>query len=1406
MKQFLICVLLLFLLPSTSWAQESIQNEINTYVQNTGAKVTVDKATNRPNFIKFPSNNPVTFTKKSLVENVESFITENSNILGIDPKQDIYVDKKTSKDAYQMEHITKQQTYHGVPVYGAVLNFHLKDKNLVSLNGTIIADIKVDPIPSISANRAADLALRKLEKDLPNSSTSNLSIQNNELYIFQKGLADGVPGPKLLVYRIEISDMVQIREFLFIDAHTGELVDQFSGNHTALNRKLYQPSYSASNPTNNLVWKEGDSFPGSLDKWQQSEIEVSGHIYNLMKNAFGRLSYDGADAAMITTHNNPGISCPNANWNGVTANYCTNVASDDVVAHEWGHAYTEYTSGLIYRWQSGALNEAYSDIWGETVDQLNNYFDENESNVLRTGCASSNRWRMGEQASAFGGAIRDMWDPTCNGHPGKVSDPQFICSAGYDGGGVHINSGVINHAYALLVDGGTYNGQTVTGLGLTKAAHIFWRAQSYYLTPTSDFANLADILPMAATDILGVDLEALSTGVPLGASGKIIDNNDIEQLNKVILAVEMGMESNCQFQTWVKDAPALCEGASSSHALLYEDFETGLNGFTVSYESSSNTFTSRDWSIAAPKDGYAGNAAFASNPDIGDCVNSYENGVLHLDSPILNFPVGTTGDLILAFDHMIASEDTWDGGNVKYKKNNGAWTLIPASAFIANPYNGTLRPTIGSDNPLAGQAAFTGSENGSISATWAQSQINLSNLGIIASDQIQIRWDFGSDCGSGTRGWFVDNVRVFTCSVTPAVHFSIAKTVMNESQANVVNDCFDYIDVPVTIQVDKAPSQPVEVTVTSTGTAKNGSNGDYIITPNVVTLSAGQLSQNVTVRVFNDANIEGAEDVVLAYTINNNGGDAYLAAEFQTHTVTILDDDLQPGNYTEEILYSQFNNSNNYWKVINGGNSADSWYLYIKSDKYLDNSGKPFFYMDSDATGTETLVDEILESPVINTSGKKNLKLTFSQDWRPYNGFDDYAETGTVEVWDGTTWQNILTLNESSGRLGDIANGSPNLQSLNIPDSYANPNMKIRFHYMAQFDYWWAIDNVKLTATNSNEIQTTVNTGNSDTQYLGPHETAVFYDPTTGNLLAKIENLSSHDYGCTTVELNRAGTDATTWYGSYDISNKTIKVTPANNSPTGEYKITLYYKAEELPNFNGEQIKSIGKTEGNLSGANASNSTFTAVSLVPAFELDYAYSATFNTGFSEFGLSNADKPLPVTLINFEGKNTNEGNLLSWTTSVEVNNDYFEIERSTNGKNFSALDKVKGKGSLAGITKYYYTDSSNPIGTSYYRLKQFDFDGSYAYSRMITLQADAASQLKVYPNPVQSLLTLEMPEGNLSNVQLSLVNSAGLEIIKEVKVSVKNGIVTKDLSSLMPGIYQVILQSENATYHSKIVKN
>ena len=116
--------------------------------------------------------------------------------------------------------------------------------------------------------------------------------------------------------------------------------------------------------------------------------------------------------------------------------------------------------------------------------------------------ADSYRWLMGEKSDAFGGAIRDMWNPTCYGDPGKVSDAEYVCDTD-DSGGVHSNSGVVNHGYALLVDGGTFNGTTVAGIGLDKAAAIYYQAMTEYQTPVSNFADHADSLEASCADLTG---------------------------------------------------------------------------------------------------------------------------------------------------------------------------------------------------------------------------------------------------------------------------------------------------------------------------------------------------------------------------------------------------------------------------------------------------------------------------------------------------------------------------------------------------------------------------------------------------------------------------------------------------------------------------------------------------------------------------------------------------------------------------------------------------------------------------------------------------------------------------------------------------------------------------------------
>ena len=750
------------LLSSTLISAQDTRKSISEFQIKTQATITVNETSGIPEFIKFPSANPLELKGNTIVNKAFNFLETNKGIYNIDSENDIFNVEKTEVDEYGLKHLILNQEYKGVPVYDGKLHFHFNEQEkLTSINGNYISTIKLIVEPSLNKSEANIIALRAIENQDLNFSGETLKVQNSTLYIFAKGLIQGHVTSNYLVYEVEVRNDLDVREFVFVNAHNGEIVQQFTGMAHAINRVIYEGN------TANVVWAEGDALPGSLTIWQQNEVIASEHMYNFFNNAFGYVSYNGADAQMRTINNSFNISCPNASWNGSTTNFCDGTASDDVIAHEWGHAYTGSTSSLIYAYQSGAMNESFSDIWGETIDLLNGYEDADDDQSLRTSCGSSDRWRIGEDASAFGGAIRDMWNPPCNGDPGKVTDGNYRCGT-FDSGGVHSNSGIPNHAYALLVDGGSYNGQVINGIGFTKAAHIFWRVQSQYLTATSDFSVLADALEAATTDLIGVNLEGLSTtNSAAGPSGEIITASDLTEVINVVLAVELRIEPDgCNYTPILAPISDLCD-AATSNPIFFEDWENGIGSWTVEQlPVEETTWESRDWVIenSLPKE-RMGSAIFGVDPINGNCTTDLENGIIRLQSPVINFPNFLDGTFDMAFNHNISTEDSWDGANIKYSINSGPWSLLPTMAFVENAYNGIINPrSAGNDNPMHNQDAFTGSDEGSTSGSWGTSVINLSLLGVLPNDTIQFRFEVGTDGCNGRVGWYIDEIMIYNCS------------------------------------------------------------------------------------------------------------------------------------------------------------------------------------------------------------------------------------------------------------------------------------------------------------------------------------------------------------------------------------------------------------------------------------------------------------------------------------------------------------------------------------------------------------------------------------------------------------------------------------------------------------------
>jgi len=753
-----------------STAQDTASKAVANLEAKTQAIVTLNKNLQTPGFIKFPMRNPYQLEGNTIKAKVNSFLNTYKSIYKITDIDTSLKDGEMTTDVYGLKHFVLKQYYKGVPVFDAELKFHFnKNEDLNSINGNIISDININHIPSINKNNAGNIALRLLETQNLNKSGAALKIISNQLYLFPIGLAQGYVTNKHLAYRIEIRNNLDVREFLFIDGHTGKLIEQFTGIAHVLDRILYEKD------TDNLRYTEGGST-FFLGEWGQNEIETAGHVYYFFKNAFGVISYDNNHAQMVTINNNPDIDCPNATWNGVSANYCDGTASDDVVAHEWGHAYNQYTANLIYSYESGALNESFSDIWGETIDLLNNYQDDGEDDSVRTESTVTNRWQIGEDATAFGGAIRDMWDPTIFGHPNKITASNYWCETG-DNGGVHINSGIPNRAYALIVDGGSFNGQTITGLGFTKAAHIFWRAQSEYLTQTSGFSTFADAIDASTNDLIGIVLEGLSTTeTAAGTSGESITESDYNQVVKALIAVELREENNCTFATILSESEEIC-GASASNPIFQEDWESGVSENWIITQLPENTeaWEARGWVLRGnlPKE-REGIAIYAPNPangleDGGNCDT--QNGIIRLESRSISIPDYTDGIFELAFTHNIASEPAYDGGNIKYSLDAGTtWVIIPGDAFTVNAYNAVLTTDNDNNNPMVEEEVFSGVDENSVSSIWGQSVINLSSLGVAANSSIKLRWEFGSDGCNGNDGWYIDDIVIYNCSQTLSIN------------------------------------------------------------------------------------------------------------------------------------------------------------------------------------------------------------------------------------------------------------------------------------------------------------------------------------------------------------------------------------------------------------------------------------------------------------------------------------------------------------------------------------------------------------------------------------------------------------------------------------------------------------
>ncbi|WLR41268.1 M4 family metallopeptidase [Bacillus carboniphilus] len=430
-----------------------------------------------------------------------------------------------------MKHYKYIQHVNSVPVDGSEFLVHVnKEGEVVATNGNLQPEASKklkNTKAKIDTNKALKKAWKHIdlnkeetivEKDLSDPfafSDVEDTVENAELVVYEN------EGKFLLAYKVNLQFIQPYGAnwMIYINAKNGKVISSqnviheasttgygygVNGDKKSLNTYYYNGTYYLYDETKSAMSgtiqtrtaNNYTSLPGSYstdrnNAWtsRSQGAAVDAHanaeiVYDYFYETHDRNSFDDRGSTIRSTVNYDS-NYNNAFWNGTQMVYGDGdgytfdplSGALDVVAHELTHAVTEYTAGLEYVSQSGALNESFSDVFG--------YFVEPEDFLLGEDIYTPSR---------SGDALRSLSDPTLYDQPAHMNNYQNLPETKEgDWGGVHINSGIPNKAAYY----------TIQEIGDSKAEKIYYRALTNYLTSTSQFTDARAALLQSAADIYG---------------------------------------------------------------------------------------------------------------------------------------------------------------------------------------------------------------------------------------------------------------------------------------------------------------------------------------------------------------------------------------------------------------------------------------------------------------------------------------------------------------------------------------------------------------------------------------------------------------------------------------------------------------------------------------------------------------------------------------------------------------------------------------------------------------------------------------------------------------------------------------------------------------------------------------
>ncbi|WP_139925309.1 M4 family metallopeptidase [Hymenobacter sp. DG01] len=476
---------------------------------------------------------------------------------------------KTSADDLSFVHEKYQQYYKGIKVEHASYTVHARQGNVTSISGQFERLAALNITPSLNASAALQRALafvgaKKYMWEDAREEAGLKATENNPAATYKpqgelvivRNLRSANPlkaGKPTLAWKFNVYAQQPLsRAYIYVDAASGEVVLQdaiikhaattatfataYSGTRTLANESTTTGQYRLREYTRGLGIetynaKKGSSYTAAVDftdadnSWTEynnanfDNVAGDAHFgaqatYDYWKLVHGRNSYDNAGAKIksyVHFDDTPGdgVGFENAYWNGSVMTYGDGatrfrpLTALDVCGHEIGHAVCEKTANLTYQNESGALNEGFSDIWGAAIEQYT---------AAKLGLTKST-WLIGEDIDKQQPGLRSMSDPNSQGQPDTYKGTYWRATttnptSSNDYGGVHTNSGVLNHWFYILTVGksGTNDigsAYSVTGIGIDAAAKIAYRAESVYLTASATYATARTATIQAATDLYG---------------------------------------------------------------------------------------------------------------------------------------------------------------------------------------------------------------------------------------------------------------------------------------------------------------------------------------------------------------------------------------------------------------------------------------------------------------------------------------------------------------------------------------------------------------------------------------------------------------------------------------------------------------------------------------------------------------------------------------------------------------------------------------------------------------------------------------------------------------------------------------------------------------------------------------